>query len=482
MSIFLCLLFLFFQALAENAYDHHTAIYYLLVDRLKHHRSSYPLQQDYETKLRRPSGIAEAAVVRAHLDIENTETHVQRPIHRVCTVQPSRPYMHLQYAINELHERIPTPPEIRREIANECVREMSPVREMGPARPVSSRNIVGPLSIDSGIPKKSFELQRMESDEDEEDVEVKTALASRTVEVEKPKVRRHTVHAAPKGRLEAPSGHPLLRSQASTGGIPPGASAFTLNPAFAVSTCSVRTAGIPTSSQSTGSGPHLHLHRHDTPTHYHHQHPSLTRRASDGNAVIPVFQQNMRENKTLKRIRQLQQEHLRLQEQYQKSLSPSELSEQQALHADYKQRYNQMRKELQRQYEQLMSDKQDSTESMEQSQGVPEISLNDQNSTPPFPTEQSLPHYPLLHQFQQLHIDNNMRVINSLRKMPYLKQNPHKQVCRTSSYKKAQMCTLLPPFESEIPSFDEPEPIVTSPVECDMNSNTTQQSNSVVAH
>ncbi|XP_031552797.1 serine/threonine-protein kinase SIK2-like isoform X2 [Actinia tenebrosa] len=471
------------MALADNAYDHHTAIYYLLVDRLKHHRSSYPLQQEVETKLRRPSGIAEAAVVRAHLDIENTE---KRPIQRVCTVQPSRPYMQLQYAINELHERIPTPPEIRREIANECVREMSPVREMGPPRSVSPRNIIGPLSIDSSIPRKDFELQRMESDEDEEDIEVKSALASRTVEVEKPKVRRHTVHAAPKGRLEAPAGHPLLRSQASTGGIPPGASAFTLNPAFAVSTCSVRSTGIPTSSQSTGSGPHLHLHRHDTPTHYHHQHPSLTRRASDGNAVIPVFQQHMRENKTLKRIRQLQQEHLRLQEQYQKSLSPLELSEQQALHADYKQRYNQMRKELQRQYEQLMSDNEqhDAQESMEQSQAVPEIAINDQNPAPPYPTDQqSLPHYnPLLHQFQQLQIDNNIRVINSLRKMPYLKQNPHKQVCRTSSYKKAQMCTLLPPFEREISGFNELENNETSTTECDMNSNTTQQSNSVAAH
>ena len=482
MSTFSSHVSLFRQALVDNAYDHHTAIYYLLVDRLKHHRSSYPLQQDYETKLRRPSGIAEAAVVRAHLDMndENTE---KRPIHRVCTVQPSRPYMQLQYAINELHERIPTPPEIRREIANECVREMSPVREMGPTRSASPRNIIGPFSINSGLPKTDLELQRMESDEDDEDAEVKSALASRTVEVEKPKVRRHTVHAAPKGRLEAPSGHPLLRSQASTGGIPPGASAFTLTPAFAVSTCSVRSAGIPTSNQSTGSGPHLHLHRHDTPTHYHPQHPSLTRRASDGNAVIPVFQQHMRENKTLKRIRQLQQEHLRLQELYQKSLSPSELSEQQALHADYKQRYNQMRKELQRQYEQLMSDnEQQDVESMEQSQVVPEIALNDQNSAPPYPTDQqSMHHYPLLHQFQQLQIDNNIRVMNHLRKMPYLKQNPHKQVCRTSSYKKAQMCTLLPPFEGEITCFNEPGNNETSPVECDMTSN-TPQSNSVAAH
>ncbi|KAK3744584.1 hypothetical protein QZH41_016102, partial [Actinostola sp. cb2023] len=467
-------------ALKEHAYDHHTAIYYLLVDRLKQHRSSYPLQPEYETKLRRPSGIAEAAVVRANLDIADRESSEKRPIQRNFTVQPSRPFLHLQYAINELHDRIPTPPELRREIANECVREMSPVREVGSPKRSPPRQVTGLLSIEKITSKVLSDLQKMDSDED--DAEVKDALASKSIE--KPKVRRHTVHTTPKGSIDAPAGHPLLRSQASTGGIPPGASAFNVNPAFMFSTA-VQTHGTPTIYHTTGSGPHLQLHRHEAPQYHPLQHPCLGRRASDGNAVIPFLQQHARENTTLKRIRQLQQEHLKLQEQYQKSLSPSELSEQQALHADYKQRYSQMRKELQRQYERLMSDNEqqdDTQESMEQTPNVPEISVSAEQSPPVYPPEQqSVPQYPLLSQFQQLQIDNNFRVINPVRKMPYHKQNPHKQICRTSSYKQAQMCTLLPPLETELSDFinasDLPKPTAQ-----DISSNTAPQTNSVVAH
>ncbi|KXJ13094.1 serine/threonine-protein kinase SIK2 isoform X2 [Exaiptasia diaphana] len=467
-------------ALNENAYDHHTAIYYLLVDRLKQHRASYPLQPEYETKLRRPSGIAEAAVVRANLQIDQEPTE-KRQIQRICTAQPFRPYIHLQYAINELHDRIPTPPEIRREIANECVREMSPVREMGSPKRSSSPRQRGPLLIENASQNVISNIEKMESDDDDEDAEVKSALATKSVE--KPKVRRHTVHNTPKGRIEAPAGHPLLRSQASTGGIPPGASAFTINPAF-MFTSSVQTQGTPTINQMTGSGPHLQLHRHEPPPQYHHpHHPSLARRASDGNTVIPFLQQHARENTTLNRIRQLQQEHLKLQEQYQKSLSPSELSEQQALHVDYKKRYSQMRKELQRQYERLMSDneQQDTQQSMEQSQNVPEISVSVEQNPPVYtPEQQSIPHYPLLSQFQQLQIDNNFRVINPVRKMPYHKQNPHKQVCRTSSYKQAQMCTLLPPLEGELSDFESELQIPTTTQS--ISTNATQPTNSVVAH
>lgn len=436
----------------ENAYDHHTAIYYLLVDRLKQHRASYPLQPEVETKLRRPSGIADAAVVRTNLQLDQ-DPKEPRSIQRICTVPPIRPYLHLQYAINELHDRIPTPPEIRREIANECVREMSPVRELGSPKRSMSPRLVRDQSYIENISPKFDNLEKMESDE--EDTEIKTVLETKVIE--KPKVRRHTVHTTPKGRIEAPAGHPLLRSQASTGGIPPEASAFSENLTFMYKSPCVQTHGIVTSNHMTGSGHHLHLQRREPPAQYHPQpqhHPCLSRRASDGNTVIPFLQQNVRENATLNRIRQLQQEHLKLQEQYQKSLSPSELSEQQALHVYYKKRYSQMRKELQRQYERLMSDNEQHVEQeslMNQNQTVPEISVSPEQNNPLYPSEQqkSIPHYPLLSQFQQLQIDNNFRVVNPVRKMPYQKQNPHKQICRTSSYKQAQMCTLLPPLEGE---------------------------------
>lgn len=65
---------------------------------------------------------------------------------------------------------------------------------------------------------------------------------------------------------------------------------------------------------------------------------------------------------------------------------------------------------------------------------------------------------PLHHQLQQLHIDNRH---NPLRRTPSYKQNPHKQVFRTSSYKRAQICAMLPPLESEpFDSLENKEPLI----------------------
>ncbi|CAH1795903.1 unnamed protein product [Owenia fusiformis] len=55
------------EALNSNAYDHYTAIYYLLLDRLKHHRSSFPVDPKMDARKRRPSTIAEQAILRTHV-------------------------------------------------------------------------------------------------------------------------------------------------------------------------------------------------------------------------------------------------------------------------------------------------------------------------------------------------------------------------------------------------------------------------------
>lgn len=46
----------------NDAYDHYTAIYYLLLERLKAHRSSFPIDQQIDSHRRRPSTIAEQAI------------------------------------------------------------------------------------------------------------------------------------------------------------------------------------------------------------------------------------------------------------------------------------------------------------------------------------------------------------------------------------------------------------------------------------
>lgn len=59
-----CLLYPSAQALRKDAYDHYTAIYYLLLDRLRHHRSSFPTDTRVDARRRRPSTIAEQAMLQ----------------------------------------------------------------------------------------------------------------------------------------------------------------------------------------------------------------------------------------------------------------------------------------------------------------------------------------------------------------------------------------------------------------------------------
>lgn len=55
---------LFSQSLQNKSYNHFAAIYYLLVERLKAHRCSFPVEQRLDARQRRPSTIAEQTVVK----------------------------------------------------------------------------------------------------------------------------------------------------------------------------------------------------------------------------------------------------------------------------------------------------------------------------------------------------------------------------------------------------------------------------------
>lgn len=57
------------QSLQNKSYNHFAAIYYLLVERLKAHRCSFPVEQRLDARQRRPSTIAEQTVIKvtAHL-------------------------------------------------------------------------------------------------------------------------------------------------------------------------------------------------------------------------------------------------------------------------------------------------------------------------------------------------------------------------------------------------------------------------------
>ncbi|XP_056012527.1 serine/threonine-protein kinase SIK2-like isoform X2 [Ostrea edulis] len=53
------------EALQKDAYDHYTAIYYLLVERLRQHRSSFPPENRIDIRKRRPSTIADQAMMHS---------------------------------------------------------------------------------------------------------------------------------------------------------------------------------------------------------------------------------------------------------------------------------------------------------------------------------------------------------------------------------------------------------------------------------
>ncbi|XP_071177071.1 serine/threonine-protein kinase SIK2-like isoform X1 [Mytilus edulis] len=69
------------EALEKDSYDHYTAIYYLLMDRLKQHRSSFPPENKIDARQRRPSTIAEQAMSRvvpsSQTGVQTTETEAQ---------------------------------------------------------------------------------------------------------------------------------------------------------------------------------------------------------------------------------------------------------------------------------------------------------------------------------------------------------------------------------------------------------------------
>ncbi|XP_067827071.1 serine/threonine-protein kinase SIK2-like isoform X2 [Heptranchias perlo] len=54
------------ESLENKSYNHFAAIYYLLVERLKSHRSSFPVDQRLDARQRRPSTIAEQTVAKAN--------------------------------------------------------------------------------------------------------------------------------------------------------------------------------------------------------------------------------------------------------------------------------------------------------------------------------------------------------------------------------------------------------------------------------
>uniref|UniRef100_A0A8D0L788 non-specific serine/threonine protein kinase n=1 Tax=Sphenodon punctatus TaxID=8508 RepID=A0A8D0L788_SPHPU len=65
------------ESLQNKSYNHFAAIYYLLAERLKSHRSSFPAERRLDARQRRPSTIAEQTVAKAQAVVPPVSLHSQ---------------------------------------------------------------------------------------------------------------------------------------------------------------------------------------------------------------------------------------------------------------------------------------------------------------------------------------------------------------------------------------------------------------------
>lgn len=204
-----------FQSVEQNAYDHHSAIYYLLGERLKQHRTSYPEKSNVSTRIRRASCLADHAIVRNNTAaVQNVINHQQ---FRLPTSQPRNQHAALQYALNELHlGEVKVPTEICSSNIPGCVTEFTP--------PITTHasytSRLSHITTHVSSAQQSIETVTEEGCNGESIASVappKNKRRGRRSAVDamvQMNNRRHTVQGPPAGdTLYVPANHPLLKQE-----------------------------------------------------------------------------------------------------------------------------------------------------------------------------------------------------------------------------------------------------------------------------
>lgn len=192
-----------------NSYDHHAAIYYLLLERLRQHRSSAPSNeksQPLDAQRRRPSTIAEQAMRKlglAPLPCDNVGTTSSQPRGFMQRAPPAPSYSGSAHSSTD--EGVETDPE-----------PDPPVQEYpvnSPAPPVGSTGLTHHLSSDSGASQASTSFSPFESLECALDTELAVSLPSCTSPTEaSPNTTLHgTSASAIHPSVPNPAGRVLLR-------------------------------------------------------------------------------------------------------------------------------------------------------------------------------------------------------------------------------------------------------------------------------
>lgn len=195
----------------QNAYDHHSAIYYLLGERLKQHRTSYPEKSNVSTRIRRASCMADQAIVRNNM-VQALINHTQ---YRLPTAQNRNPHAQLQYALNELHlGEVKVPSEICNSSIPGCVTEFIP--------PITTQasytSRLSHVTTHVSSAQQSIETVTEEGDAEETPTVPQPAPSNKRrgrrsavdamVQMDN---RRHTVQGPPTNNtLYVPANHPLL--------------------------------------------------------------------------------------------------------------------------------------------------------------------------------------------------------------------------------------------------------------------------------
>lgn len=347
------------KAINNRVYDHHAAIYYLIVDKLKQHRSSScPEQDDVQTQIRRPSSVAHTAIVRSSFTC-STAPALPQAVSVARRPRSSVPVNPMEFG--GLEERVPTPPDIGHEISGLCRQLININSRTPPARRVTH---TVPQTIQENVELDRGNIQG-------------NAIPNINHPPAQGRKRRHTVGVPPQGTISVPSDHPLLAGGLSNTSntmyqIDP-------NPSIVVSPCDrVDFPSADSGFHSTNIGELVQ--------------GQAIRRFSEGNNPHLEFHQT-RTYCSSSPLRLIQEEHQKLQELYQPSLTRAQMNEQQRLHTVYKEKYTEMQEELEKQYQKTV-------------QKV-ETELTDSN--------------PLSSEFQKLQIQRHTY-------QPVIKSMPHKRV------------------------------------------------------
>jgi hypothetical protein len=221
-----------FQSVESDAYDHHTAIYYLLNERLRQHRTSYPEQTNVTTRIRRASCMADQVLVRG-----NTTVPVQ-PQHRLSTANARS--ASLQYALRELHlGEVKVPSDVgNNSTVPGCVTEFMPpvcqpsyTSRLAPTV-TSHHNITPQHSIDTVCEGETYSSSSHDNNNDSMNND--HVCNPEPPQTRKPRrgrerrsavdammhmnARRHTLQGVPPGPAETlfvPANHPLLKQDSS---------------------------------------------------------------------------------------------------------------------------------------------------------------------------------------------------------------------------------------------------------------------------